>query len=279
MKNKNSNKISPKERIRWIRNIVQLIFLLLMPSLFAQAFGGAKEIIEELGKGSIIVWSSFIFRLVVLIFFTIFMGRVFCGWACTFGAIGDWIYQLSAFIQKKSGKKLPQIPEKLLHILQKLKYVVLFVILIFCFFNKKGIVTKYSPWTVFSLILTGNFNLSGYGISIFLLLLIVLGMAIQERFFCQCLCPLGAIFSLLPELPITSWKRNNENCISGCQACKKNCPVNIKLNENPFWEGECIRCGRCSSVCPRKNIRTGILNHWRKSTENEELLASIHSHK
>ena len=33
------------------------------------------------------------------------------------------------------------------------------------------------------------------------LLLIMLGMAWEERFFCKFLCPMGGIFSLLPILP------------------------------------------------------------------------------
>lgn len=266
-KNSRRSKLPSREKLRWVRNAVQLVFILAMPALFSQAFGGAKEIMGELGNGSVLSWSAFTVRLAILCLLTIVAGRVFCGWGCAFGAVGDWIYQLSSFLQKKTGKSMPQIPEKRLHILQKLKYIVLVTVLLLCFFNRTDIVTKYSPWTVFSLITAGNFQLASYGIAIVLLLLILLGMVLQERFFCQCLCPMGAIFSLLPELPLTSWKRNRNNCMGGCQACKKNCPVKIKLHENPFWEGECIRCGRCRVICPKKNIRLGIRDYGRKFIE------------
>jgi len=267
-KKRNSRKkLSTREGIRWARNILQIVFFLTMPALFAQAFGGVKEILSELGSGNVLGWSAFTMRLVILCLLTLLAGRVFCGWACAFGAVGDWINQLAVFLQKKTGKKLPHISEKLLHILQKLKYILLAAIGLLCFFQKADIVTKYSPWTVFSLITVGNFQLAGYGITLVLLFLIVLLMALQERFFCQCLCPLGAIFSLLPELPLTAWKRNRENCISGCQACRKSCPVKIKLNENPFWEGECIRCGKCRAICPQKNIHMGIKDRFAKKNQ------------
>lgn len=260
MKKQRNNKrsMNSRERLRWGRNIVQLIFFLVMPALFAQAFGGVKELIGELGRGSVLEWTSFTLRLVVLCLLTIVAGRIFCGWVCAFGAVGDWIYQISSFVQKKTGKKLSRIPEKALHILQKLKYIVLVVVLLFCFLDRADLVTKYSPWTVFSLLTARNFQLGSYGVAILLLLLIIAGMALQERFFCQCLCPMGAVFSFLPELPLTAWKRNHENCIPGCQACRKNCPVQIKVNENPLQEGECIRCGRCALVCPKKNIGLGV---------------------
>ena len=261
MENRNRGKFSSRDKLRWARNVVQFIFLLTMPELFAQAFSGAKVIVAQLGNGGMLSWSTFTVRLAVLCLLTVLAGRIFCGWACAFGAVGDWLYQLASFVQKRAGKKLPRIPEKLLHILQKTKYIVLAAVLFLCFSGRTDIVTKYSPWTVFSLLTAGNFHLGSYGIAVILLFLIIAGMVLQERFFCQCLCPMGAIFSLLPELPLTSWKRNSDNCIPGCQACRKNCPVKIKLDENPFWEGECIRCGRCSAVCPKKNIKFYALRH------------------
>lgn len=109
-------------------------------------------------------------------------------------------------------------------------------------------------WTAFSMMTAGNFHIGAYAVGLVLLLLIVVGMAWQERFFCQFLCPMGAVFSLLPELPATSLKRNCENCIPNCQACRRQCPVRIKTGESSLRAGECIRCGKCVSICPKNNI-------------------------
>jgi polyferredoxin len=243
-----------RARLRWARILVQIVFFLAAPALFSQAFSGAKEVFQMLGTGDVLTWSVFTTKLFVLCGLTILFGRIFCGWMCAFGALGDWVFQISQFLQKKLHRKLPSIPERAVPILQKIKYLILALVLLLCFFGKSSIVTKNSPWTVFSMLTAGNFRVLTYGTGLVLLILLILAMAVCERFFCQFLCPMGAIFSLLPELPFFKLKREKENCPAACKACKKNCPVQIKLNENPLWEGECIRCGRCTKICPRKNI-------------------------
>lgn len=244
-----------RKRLRWGRVVIQVLFFILAPSLFSQAFGGVKEILTQIGSGEPVVWSAFAARLVLLCVITIVFGRIFCGWMCAFGALGDWIYQLSEWLHKKTGKKRRvKIPEKWIPVLQKLKYVVLAVILICCFLGENSLITEYSPWTVFSLLSVGNIKLGGYTAAVLLFLILLVGMAVQERFFCQFLCPMGAVFSLLPELPLLRLKRNAAKCIPNCSGCIRQCPVHIKLGTEPLQEGECIRCGRCTAVCPSNNI-------------------------
>lgn len=243
------------QRLKWCRIIIQLLFFIMAPALFSQAFGGAKEFLAAMGRGEPFAWSAFTIRLVILCIVTILVGRFFCGWMCAFGALGDWIYQFSNFLHKKLGiKRRFEIPQKAHVVLQKLKYIVLAVMLLLCFLGENALITQYSPWTVFSLLTVGNFNLGNYVVAAVLMVLIVIGMAVQERFFCQYLCPMGAIFSLLPEIPFFKFNRKEENCIPNCQLCKKQCPVRMKLTKNSVQDGECIRCGRCAATCPRENI-------------------------
>ena len=55
-------------------------------------------------------------------------------------------------------------------------------------------------------------------------------------------------------MPFAQLKRNSEQCISGCSACEKRCPVNLKLEEASLRNGECIACEICTDTCPRSNI-------------------------
>lgn len=240
--------------LQYGRISVQIVFFFSAPALFSQAFGGIKEIFTSMGSGTVIEVSVFVTKLIILCVLTILCGRIFCGWACAFGAIGDWIYEIVQFFLKKLKIKPFKIPLKIVPYLQKVKYVILILLLVLCFVQENAIITKYSPWTPFSLWTAGNFKVEGLGAAIVLLLLTIIGMGVHERFFCQFLCPMGAVFSLLPEMPFLTLKRKKQECIPKCQACRMQCPVKIKLDENPVSDGECIRCGRCTTVCPKKNI-------------------------
>ena len=61
------------------------------------------------------------------------------------------------------------------------------------------------------------------------MVLILVGMAFQERFFCRVLCPMGAVFSMLPVLPLFTLRRDRSECIRGCRACTMKCPSDIEL--------------------------------------------------
>lgn len=245
--------MNKKEKLQWIRVAVQLIFFIILPSAFSQAFGGIKSLMASVGKGGVLAWSDLYFWLIALCVVTILIGRTFCGWLCAFGALGDWIWLLSVWTQKKTGKKLPKIPEKAVVLLQKVKYAILAVILIMCFLGVGSLVSEYSPWTVFSFLEARNFLAITNVAGVVFFVLILMGMAWKERFFCQFLCPMGAVFSLLPKIPLLTLRRGND-CLECCQACRKNCPVMIKLQEEPARDSECIACGRCTVICPKKNI-------------------------
>ena len=89
---------------------------------------------------------------------------------------------------------------------------------------------------------------------------ILVGMALCERFFCRFLCPMGAVFSLLPMLPIFSVRRKQEQCAKGCSACTRCCPADLTLPEAGSWSvnGECFQCQKCVDICPKKNAHSGI---------------------
>ena len=93
-----------------------------------------------------------------------------------------------------------------------------------------------------------------------LLVLILVGMAFQERFFCRVLCPMGAVFSMLPVLPLFTLRRDRSECIRGCRACTMKCPSDIELAPDtaPELSGDCFQCQKCIDTCPKGNIHTGI---------------------
>lgn len=251
------------KRQRILRWVIQLIFAVAMPGAFVAGFSGVKYVFLWIGTGAELQFSSFIKALIGLSVVTILWGRFFCGYACSFGTLGDMVYQVSTVLQQRvlHRKKPLTLPDKVIQLFQKLKYVNLLVILLMCTIGFYQELSGTSAWDVFSLISAGRFQFAGYGIGVGSLAVILLGMAIQERFFCQFLCPMGAYFSLLPVLPWTALRRNPDHCIPTCQACRKQCPVRMKLDDSILGNGECIACEKCTVICPRGNI-TQPLRHW-----------------
>ena len=116
-----------------------------------------------------------------------------------------------------------------------------------------------SPWDVFSMLTTGRLPKSTYIVGTVLLILIMAGMCTQERFFCQFLCPMGAVFAIMPIIPGALFKRNRPNCASKCALCKKRCPAHLDIDGDTAHSGECICCHACTAVCPRKIFIQALL--------------------
>ena len=248
------DRVKVKKQTELLRNVIQIIFFFIFPSAFSSAFAAVKDAACAFSQGAPLSLTPFAKIFLFLLAFTVICGRFFCGYACAFGTLGDGIYMLSLAIQRKTGKKLPGIPEKWVARLQLVKYFVLAAVFILCFFGLSEDVSKNSPWTVFSLLAALKAPAKDLACGTVLLVLILIGMAVKSRFFCQFLCPMGAVFSLMPVLSSGQLKRNEEECIQGCQICRRGCPVSLRLGESELREGECVRCNKCISICPRGNI-------------------------
>jgi len=206
-------------------------------------------------------WNSFLTVTAVLLIFTCFFGRHFCGYACAFGSFGDAVYEGFSWIRMKCfhKKKKPALSEKMVHGLQKVKYIVLALILLSCLTGVYGKLTGTSPWDVFSMLTARRLPNSKYLVGIVFLVLIIVGMCTQERFFCQFLCPMGAVFALMPILPGALFRRNREKCPPKCGLCKKRCPAHLDIDGDTGRSGECLCCHACAAACPRKNIHIGTI--------------------
>ncbi|MBQ9156144.1 MAG: 4Fe-4S binding protein [Eubacterium sp.] len=236
--------------------LIRLVFFLIYPALFATAFTGIKMIVKQLAAVSSIPWNPFVETLVILLVFTIVFGRFFCGFACAFGTYGDFIYFLSTWIRKKMKKRPLHVFDKVSGFMQYLKYVVLGAVLVLCVKGEDSLINLYSPFTTFSRLHTLKLPMNRAGAGIFFA--ITLGMALESRFFCRFLCPMGAVFSLMPVLPFSVIKRDRENCIKNCKACRMACPASLDIPSTEegdnILSGECFGCGKCIRRCPRQNI-------------------------
>lgn len=238
---------------RVVRWAIQLAFFILAPSIFSAAFNGIKYVAGQIGLMQAVEPTSFVVLLVGVFLFTVVFGRFFCGYACAFGTLGDAVYALFTPVRKVLHIPDFPLPRKVQRGLQFVKFGILAAICALCFTGAWQTISGYSPWTAFAGIVAGSVD--GISTVAFVVLgIIVLGMALVKRFFCQFLCPLGAVFALLPVLPVSQFNRCAGLCGKRCGKCQAGCPVGIYPDGQSFAMGECISCGKCADVCPLTNI-------------------------
>ena len=256
--------MNPKLRKRkiqtWFRAGMQLLFFILFPSMFTAAFNGVKYIFTQIGSGNRIELTSFVAVLLMLCVYTMIFGRFFCGFACAFGSFGDAVHAIYVSCCRKLKKKPVSVPVNFAKKFTYMKYVILAIILILCYLGVYSSLKGTSPWDVFSMLRAGNLGLGSYITGAVVLVLIIIGMCVQERFFCRFMCPMGAVFSILPIAAAFTLHRDRAGCIKGCGACEKTCPCDIGLPDDGSGRisGDCFQCQKCNGICPKSNIHTGI---------------------
>ena len=253
------------KKINWIKVVIQILSFALIPGLFEGEFAAVGNIVSCIYKGNI-SWESVkysVWMLLATVPATVLVGRFFCGFFCSFGAVQDllWLgsHRLRAlFPGKRNLKKADRI-------FRFAKYAVLFYFIIFIWSGVTAVKTA-GPWQVFGQYVSfGHWPglkplLSVGGV---LLLFIFIGSLFVQRFFCRYFCPMGAIYSLISQTSFLKIDKPREEC-GKCHLCTSKCTMGMDLTKKDrIAGGECISCQKCVSWCPKGNAhfrsRYGVL--------------------
>lgn len=253
------------KKINWIKVVIQILSFALIPGLFEGEFAAVGNIVSCIYKGNI-SWESVkysVWMLLATVPATVLVGKFFCGFFCSFGAVQDllWLgsHRLRAlFPGKRNLKKADRI-------FRFAKYAVLFYFIIFIWSGVTAVKTA-GPWQVFGQYVSfGHWPglkplLSVGGV---LLLFIFIGSLFVQRFFCRYFCPMGAIYSLISQTSFLKIDKPREEC-GKCHLCTSKCTMGMDLTKKDrIAGGECISCQKCVSWCPKGNAhfrsRYGVL--------------------
>ncbi|GEA29517.1 4Fe-4S binding protein [Clostridium diolis] len=240
-----------------IRHIIQLIAFILLPGLYSMTFSEVKTVYQMIINGNVNFLEALpsLIEFIAIMLLTIVLGRWFCGWICAFGAYNDLIY----FISKKIFTIKFRVDEKVDSILKYFKYLVLLFIIAISWTMGSSILESTSPWDVFGQITDVSTIFSNLLVGLIFLILITIGSAFIERFFCRYLCPLGAIFSIISKIGIVKINKPKADC-GKCRACTMNCSMGLPLYKvNCVKGGDCINCLKCTEVCYRNNANVNVL--------------------
>lgn len=230
-----------------IRSFLLLLSFLLFPITL---FYFSPYLIIQGGAAGIITGSFLTFA--VLFFFSLFFGRVFCGWLCPAGGLQECCFTVTD--KPIKNKKI-----------NRLKYVIWILWLLgiaAAFFSAGGIHS------------IDFFYMTDHGISASSLpglviyfgiisLVSVLALTLGKRGMCHSICwmapfmVLGVKVNDRLHLPSLHLRPAPDKCVS-CRLCTKKCPMSLEVHTmvaaGNMKNTECILCGECADSCPKKAI-------------------------
>ncbi len=207
---------------------------------------------------------------------TLLFGRVYCGWFCPMGTLID-IVERTVF-RKRHPRPWPQERSDRW---RAVKYVLLVVILASALFtyqplllldpislvHRSATVAVHAPLeTVYKdaqgalyrpllkrgvrLQVPGDRRMAENGALALAMLATVLGLsAVQRRFWCRYLCPLGGLLALASRAPLL--RRRVTDACTHCLRCERQCKMGcIEERGAGYRVRECLQCYECEVCCP-----------------------------
>jgi len=214
---------------------------------------------------------------IIVIFLSLFFGRVYCSSICPLGIFQDIIiflknkFRLNKFLYTKSFTKT--------------RYSFLIIAFLTLLFGTSIGLNLLDPYSNFGRILTNivrpiiigtnniiaftleSFNLYAIspmefkGISIFALLfsIFIFGLVLLlsfkfGRLYCNTICPVGTFLGLLSKISFFKIGIIKDNCIK-CGECEVACKSNCIDSSNEIIDfSRCVGCFNCFEVCPSIGI-------------------------
>jgi len=256
-------------------------------------FGGIQALGSYLTMDSLScsMTSTQIMMGVALFIGIVLFSRLFCGYICPLGTIGEWIGKLGDRLKVRITLK--GIADRILRLL---KYVLLFITFYFTLQSSELFCKKFDPYYAVA---------SGFNTDVVLLWALIaigallFGSLFFRLFWCRYLCPLGALSAIFkyswwflgtmavyvillllglkisyvyPLLIITAGgyilevtrmnrvrpdpvhiTRNTDTCTS-CGLCTEACPQGIDVaSSEKVTHADCTLCGDCLHACPEKD--------------------------
>lgn len=195
--------------------------------------------------GHVLRAESLVGAALVLGFYALLGGRVFCAWVCPVNAVTDaagWLRQ-----------RLP-IPTRFV-LDRNFRYVVLVTALVVSAIAGVAAFEWVSPVGM-----AHRGVVFGMGLGLFALVAIFLfDLLLLKNGWCGHLCPLGAFWSLVGKAALVRVRFDRASC-THCGECARVCPEPQVLNLKKLGTtgyvaaGECSNCGRCTDLCPEGSL-------------------------
>jgi len=190
-------------------------------------------------------WETFLIEPLIFILWSfvaitiLLWGRgVFCGWLCPYGALQELVNKAA---QRLGTPQLP-IPPLVHERLLAIKYVVL-VALFGLSMHSMAEAVRYAEVEPFKTAITLRFQREWHFVAYAAGLVLI--SAVNTKFFCKYLCPLGAALAIPSHFRIFDWLRRRKECGRPCQICANECPSQAIRPTGEIDLNECHHCLDC----------------------------------
>ena len=190
-------------------------------------------------------WESFLIDPMVFILWSfvavtlLLWGRgVYCGWLCPFGALQELTFQLFQRFRLPRFEISTMVNERL----WALKYIILLALfgLSLQSLTQAERLAEVEP---FKTAITLRFARE-WGFVLYATALVLLS-ALNRKFYCKYLCPLGAALTIPGKFRIFDWLRRHRECGRPCQVCAAECEVQAIRKNGEINPNECHYCLDC----------------------------------
>ncbi len=209
-------------------------------------------VMQSFSSGSAVASDAIIGALIVLLFYAVLGGRVFCAWICPVNMVTDLAGKI------RSCSKLDAAGEP-----WDMKRGVRYWIMALSFVLSAMLgVTAFEWISPIGALHRGV--IYGFGIGwAFVLIVFLFDLFAVKNGFCGHLCPLGGFYSLAGRYGFLRVAYNRSKCTL-CMKCLDICPEKQVLHmvgkkSGAVLSGECINCGRCVEVCDEDAVTFGSI--------------------
>ncbi len=190
-------------------------------------------------------WSTFLMDPMMFIMWSfvavsmLLWGRgVYCGWLCAFGAMQELI---SAAARKLKVPQL-ELPFVVHERLWALKYIILLGLFAVSLqsLGQAEVYAEVEPFkTAISLKFQREWGFVFYAVALLLI------SAVNHKFFCRYVCPLGAGLAIPSRIRLFDWLRRHKECGQPCKVCANECEIQAIHPDGKINANECHYCMDC----------------------------------
>ena len=203
--------------------------------------------------------NAIIGAMIVLLFYILLGGRVYCSWVCPVNMITDAAQWLREQFKITGGSALSR----------KTRYWILAATLVL------ALTTGGIAWEMVNPVSMLHRGLIfGMGLAWFIVLAVfMLDLLVSRRGWCSHLCPVGAFYSLLGTHSLIRVRADAREQCDDCMDCFMVCPeqqvIRPALKGHPnknsseiigpvITSSNCTNCGRCIDVCAKDVFHFGL---------------------